>query len=74
MLFDAMLQYRTRGLFGFLAEKTAVTYQLNVLNVLDDQTIYITKLALDDITRAPYIRRGFREDPRNAALTLRLDF
>jgi outer membrane receptor for monomeric catechols len=74
LLFDAMIQYRTRGLFGLFAAKTAVSYQLNLENILDVRTIYITKAALDDITRTRYIRRGFREDPRNFSLTVRLDF
>jgi outer membrane receptor for ferric coprogen and ferric-rhodotorulic acid len=74
LLFDAMIQYRTRGLFGLFAAKTAVSYQLNLENILDDRTIYITKAALDDITLTRYIRRGFREDPRNFSLTVRLDF
>lgn len=73
-LFDLMVQYRTKGILGSFANRTEVTYQINVLNVLDDDTLYITKLALDDVTRERYIRRGFREDPRNVSLTVRMDF
>ncbi len=74
LMFDAMFQYRTRGLLGLLPEKVGVSWQVNVENLFNDQTIYITKAALDDITRTRYIRRGFREDPRNVSLTVRLDF
>lgn len=35
-VFDAMVAYRARGLFGWNKEKLAVTYQLNVVNLLDD--------------------------------------
>lgn len=74
LLFDAMLQYRTRGLFGWWADKAVVTWQVNVQNLLDDRTIYITKAALDDITRTRYTSRGFREDPREVSLTMRAEF
>lgn len=73
-LFDLMIQYQTNGIPGLSSQKIAVTYQLNVLNVLNDDTLYITKLAVDDVTGAHYVRRGFREDPRNASFTVRMDF
>ncbi len=74
LLFDGMLQYRTRGFFGRFGADSTVTWQLNVENLLNDRTIYISKAALDDITRTRYVRRGFREDPRTIALTMRMDF
>ncbi len=74
LLFDAMLQYRTRGILGLFADKTTVSWQINIENLLDDRTIYITKAHLDTITRARFTTRGFREDPRQIALTLRADF
>jgi iron complex outermembrane recepter protein len=73
-LFDLFLQYRTKGLFGRWKDRTTVTYQLNVTNVLDDHTITITKRLVDTVTGVPYIRRAFREEPRTSTLTLRMDF
>jgi hypothetical protein len=73
-LFDLMLQYRTRGFFGRFANRLGVTYQANVFNVLDDRTFFITKMDVDTVTRTRYMRRGFREEPRNASLTLRVAF
>ena len=73
-LFDLFLQYRTKGLFGRGFDRTTFTYQLNMSNVLDDQTITITKRLVDTATGVSYIRRGFREEPRTTTLTLRVDF
>lgn len=73
-LFDAMLSYRTRGLFGRYREKLSVTYQLNVTNLLDDQTIFIAKTVVDTVTGERYHSRAWREDPRVATLTMRFDF
>ena len=42
-LFDLFLQYRTKGFLGRWADRTGVTYQLNVTNLLDDRTINITR-------------------------------
>lgn len=71
---DLLLQYRTRGLAGLWVIATRVTYQLNVSNVLDDRTINASKLDEDSVTGTVLYRRAFREDPRNAAFTLRLEF
>ena len=49
-----MVAYRTRGLLGWNKEKLAVTYQLNVVNLLDDRTIFISKTQTDTITGQPY--------------------
>lgn len=73
-LFDLLLQYRTKGLFGRVLDRTSVTYQLNMTNVLDDQTITITKRLVDTATGVPYVRRAFREEPRTTTFTVRLDF
>lgn len=73
-LFDAMIQYKTKGLFGLYADRTTVTYQLNVFNVLNDRTFFITKKQVDTLTGTPYMMRGFREEPRNGAFTLRVNF
>jgi iron complex outermembrane recepter protein len=73
-LFDLFLQYRTKGLLGRYRDRTSVTYQVNVTNVLNDQTILITKRLVDTATGTPYIRRAFREDPRNTTFTMRLEF
>jgi hypothetical protein len=73
-LFDVMIQYRTKGLLGYRPEKTTVTYQLNVTNLLDDDSLYITGMAADTVTGEHFVRRAFREEPRNLSLTLRLDF
>jgi len=73
-LLDLLVQYRTKGLFGFHPEKTTVTYQLNVTNLLDDDSLYITGMAADTVTGEHFVRRAFREEPRNAALTVRLEF
>jgi hypothetical protein len=72
-LFDLFLQYRTRGLVGLWENTARVTYQLNVTNVLDDRTINATKLDVDNVSGVVFVRRGFREDPRAFALSLRLD-
>ncbi len=73
-LFDLFFQYRTKGVFGRWADRTSLTYQLNVVNLLDDQTINITKMLVDTATGAPYSRRAFREEPRTTAFTVRMDF
>lgn len=71
---DLFLQYRTRGFAGLWGNAARVTYQLNVSNVLDDRTINASKLDADSVTGTVFYRRAFREDPRNAAFTLRLEF
>ena len=71
---DLFLQYRTRGLAGLWVNAARVTYQLNVSNILDDRTINASKLDEDTVTGTVFYRRAFREDPRNAAFTLRLEF
>ena len=73
-LFDFMAAYRTRGFLGFSKEKLSVTYQLNILNVLDDRTIFIAKIVNDTATGAKYTARAWREDPRMSTLTLRFAF
>lgn len=73
-LFDLMASYRTRGFLGRYQEKVSVTYQLNVLNLLDDQTIFIAKIVNDTATGAKYTARAWREEPRNASLTMRFAF
>jgi iron complex outermembrane receptor protein len=73
-LFDLFLQYRTKGVLGRYLDRTSVTYQVNVSNLLNDQTILVTKAMVDTATRAPYVRRAFREDPRSTTFTLRVDF
>jgi iron complex outermembrane recepter protein len=73
-LFDLMLQYRAKGLFGFADNKVGTTYQLNVYNVLNDRTFFITKLTTDTANGNRYMMRGFREEPRSAAFTMRVAF
>jgi iron complex outermembrane recepter protein len=73
-LFDLMVQYRTKGLFGYSADRVSTTYQINVFNVLDDRTIFVTKKTVDPATGSRYMMRGFREDPRTMAFTMRLAF
>jgi hypothetical protein len=68
------VQHRAKGVFGFASNKVNTTYQVNIANVLDDRTIFITKLTTDTVTGARYIQRGFREDPRNTTFTLRVAF
>jgi hypothetical protein len=71
---DLFLQYRTKGLAGLWPEKARITYQLNVTNLLDDRTIIATKLDIDSVSNVVFVRRGFREDPRAFAVSLRADF
>jgi hypothetical protein len=71
---DLFLQYKTRGLLGRWTEAARVTYQLNVANVLNDRTINASKLDEDTVTGTIFYRRAFREDPRNAAFSLRMEF
>jgi iron complex outermembrane recepter protein len=71
---DLFFQYKTRGLAGLWVDAARVTYQLNINNVLDDRTITQTKLDVDSVTGAVFTRRGFREDPRTFAFTLRMEF
>ncbi len=73
-LFDLFLQYRTKGVLGRWADRTSLTYQLNVTNLLDDQTINVTKMLVDTVTGAPFVRRAFREEPRTTTFTVRMDF
>lgn len=73
-LFDLFLQYRTKALFGRKFDRTSVTYQVNMTNVFNDQTITITKRLVDTATGVPYVRRAFREEPRTTTFTVRLDF
>jgi outer membrane receptor for monomeric catechols len=73
-LFDLMLQYRTRGVFGRFGSALGVTYQANVANLLNDRTFFITKRTVDTVTGQPYVQRGFREDPRTASFTMRVAF
>jgi hypothetical protein len=71
---DLFLQYRTKGLAGIWPNSARVTYQLNITNVLDDRTITATKLDIDSVSNVVFVRRGFREDPRAFAFSLRTDF
>ena len=71
---DLFFQYRTKGLAGIWPDKARVTYQLNITNVLDDRTITATKLDIDSVSNVVFVRRGFREDPRAFAFSLRTDF
>jgi hypothetical protein len=73
-LFDLMLQYKTRGLLGFVSDKVSTTYQLNVYNLFNDRTFFITKTRADPRSGARYMFRGFREDPRSMMFTMRLAF
>jgi iron complex outermembrane receptor protein len=73
-LFDLLVQYRTKGLLGRWRDRTTVTYQVNMFNVLDDQTIYISKRLVDTATGGTYNRRAWREDPRSTTFTVRMDF
>lgn len=73
-LFDAMVQYRAKGLLGLAPKRLSTTYQLNVFNLLDDRTFFITKMTTDTVTGTRFMQRGFREDPRNATFTLRVAF
>ena len=70
---DLFFQYKTKGLAGLWVNASSVTYQLNVINFLDDRTITATKLDLDTVTGAPFYRRAFRENSRVFAFTLRMD-
>jgi hypothetical protein len=71
---DLFLQYKTKGLAGIWPNSARVTYQLNITNVLDDRTIVATKLDIDSVSNVVFVRRGFREDPRAFAFSLRTDF
>ena len=73
-LFDLFLQYRTRKFLGREVGGATFTWQLNMTNVLNDQTITVTKRLVDTATGVPYVRRAFREEPRTSTLTLRVDF
>jgi iron complex outermembrane recepter protein len=73
-LFDLMLQYRTKGFFGRFGQKVGVTYQVNISNLLNDRTFFITKKTVDPLTGTAYVQRAFREEPRSASLTLRVAF
>jgi outer membrane receptor for ferric coprogen and ferric-rhodotorulic acid len=73
-LFDLMVQYRTRGFLRFHRDRLSVTYQLNVFNLLDDRTFFITKKDVDAVSGERFMRRGFREEPRNSSLTVRIGF
>jgi outer membrane receptor for monomeric catechols len=73
-VFDAMVAYRTRGFFGWNKEKLSVIYQLNVVNLLDDRTIFISKTQTDTVTGQPYTVRAMREDPRYSSLSMRVAF
>ena len=71
---DLFLQYKTKGLAGIWPNSARVTYQLNITNVLDNRTITATKLDIDSVSNVVFVRRGFREDPRAFAFSLRTDF
>jgi iron complex outermembrane recepter protein len=73
-LFDLMLSYRTKGIFGRWGERLGVTYQLNVTNLFDDRTIFIAKTATDQVTNQPYTVAAMRQPPRMATLTMRFAF
>jgi hypothetical protein len=45
-----------------------------MFNVLNDQTIYISKQLVDTATGGTYSRRAWREEPRSTTFTVRLDF
>ncbi len=38
------------------------------------RSFFITKKQVDTATGTPYMMRGFREEPRNGALTVRVAF
>lgn len=71
---DLFFQYKTKGFAGRWMDATRVTYQLNITNFLDDRTIIATKLDVDSVTGVVFPRRGYRENPRVFAFTLRLEF
>ena len=70
---DLFVHYKTKGLGPFFPT-ARTTYQLNITNVFDDRTIVSTTMGVDAITKKSFFRRSFREDPRIAAFSLRLDF
>jgi outer membrane receptor protein involved in Fe transport len=72
-LTDLMLQYKTKGFLKWLPEKVSVTYQANVYNVFDNRDVIISSLVISS-TGETYIRRGWRQTPRTAAFTVRMDF
>ena len=73
-IFDLLLQYRTKGLFGLARNRMAVTYQLNVNNLFDTDTVISTKKIKDSQTGEVYDRRAYRETPRLVTFTLRFNF
>ena len=63
-----MVAYRTKGFLGRYTERLGVTYQLNVVNLLDDRTIFKMKVNSDTATQQPYLVQASREEPRNTTL------
>lgn len=73
-IFDLFLQYRTKGFLGMSKDRLLVTYQLNVNNLFDSDTVLSTKLLVDSVTGELYNRRAYLETPRTATFTLRFNF
>lgn len=71
-LFDFMSSYRTKGFFGFGDQQT--TYQVNISNLLDANTLVASKMFRDTVTGEPYNKRVYRLDPRQVTFTVRLSF
>lgn len=53
---------------------TGITTLLNVVNLLGDRTIFISKTEVDTVTGQPYVVRAMRENPRYTTLAVRLSF
>jgi hypothetical protein len=51
-----------------------VTWQLNVFNLFNNRTFFITKQQVDTATGTRYMMRGYREEPRNGGVTVRVAF
>lgn len=71
--FDLFMQYRTKSFFGLGRDRMGVTYQLNVNNLFDNDTVLSTKMIVDSQNGQLYNRRAFRETPRSYVFTLRFD-
>jgi hypothetical protein len=44
------------------------------IKLLDDHTIFKTKINSDTLTQQPYLIQASREEPRNTTLTVRFAF
>jgi iron complex outermembrane recepter protein len=71
-LFDFMASYRTKGFLGF--GDNQVSYQLNISNLFDADTLVATKIFRDTVTGEPFNKRVYRLDPRQVSLTVKMSF